>query len=158
MRGYCPWGCKESDTTEQLTLSTLSNVEDNFAGTMSGECSLKCFSPDWSTGKYSFLHHFTWRARGENVYILGTLKRDLDWFISELSPPHFWGSESSIAHLCFLWDPKHRVSQAARQWSGPKGSLWRGQPEEGFGAPLGGKVLIKCHFAETRKNPSLSNS
>ena len=57
------------------------------------------------------------------MYILGTLKMDLAWFISELSPLHFWGSKSSITHLSFLWDPKHRVSQAARQWLGPKGSL-----------------------------------
>ena len=28
-RGSSPWGCKESDTTEQLTLSLFHNITEN---------------------------------------------------------------------------------------------------------------------------------
>ena len=86
MGGYSPWGCKESDMTEQLTLSTLSNTEDNFAGTMS-KCSLKCFSPDWSTGKYSFLHLIS-HGRPEVKMCIYWVSWKQTWLGSFLNSPH----------------------------------------------------------------------
>ena len=43
--GYSPWDCKESDTTERLTLSQISRIEEQAARKTSGPLHFFLFFP-----------------------------------------------------------------------------------------------------------------
>lgn len=93
----------------------LPNLEDNSGGTVSRECSLKCFSPKWSVGKYSFLRLISY---GEpEVYMC----MDLAWFISELSPPHciMGCREQHFPYHLSLGPPTQGIQSSCQRVVGP---------------------------------------